>query len=134
MTDDTLTPNIPEIVDEVRRVFERYEAALTVNNVEELDALFWDSPHTIRYSLRGNGYGYGEIQRHRREKSVGPGLKESELRVEILTFGKDMAIVNQEFATHGSDDIGRQSQTWVRMEAEGWQVVAAHVSMLAPDA
>jgi hypothetical protein len=30
----------------------------------------------------------------------------------------------------GSERTGRQSQTWVRT-AEGWRVVAAHVSLLA---
>ena len=36
-----------------------------------------------------------------------------------------------EFRRDGSARIGRQSQTWVRI-AEGWRVVAAHVSLLAP--
>ena len=31
----------------------------------------------------------------------------------------------------GSDRIGRQSQTWVRMPGVGWRVVAAHVSLMA---
>src|SRR5215831_9557435 len=43
--------NIPEVVAEVRALFERYEQALVDKNVEVLDATFWDSPHTIRYSL-----------------------------------------------------------------------------------
>ena len=46
MTD--LTPNIPEVVDEVRALFERYEQALIDKNVEVLDSTFWNSPHTIR--------------------------------------------------------------------------------------
>ena len=49
MTD--LTPNIPEVVAEVRALFERYEQALIDKDVDVLDATFWDSPHTIRYAL-----------------------------------------------------------------------------------
>ena len=43
-----LTPNIPEVVEEVRQVFERYEQALIDKDVDVLDATFWESPHTIR--------------------------------------------------------------------------------------
>ena len=37
------------------------------------------------------------------------------------------------FRRSGSPKIGRQSQTWVRLPA-GWQVVAAHVSLIDPPA
>ena len=40
--------NIPEVVAEVEKVFRRYEHALVNNDVAELDALFWKSPHTLR--------------------------------------------------------------------------------------
>jgi hypothetical protein len=30
------------------------------------------------------------------------------------------------------DKVGRQSQSWVRMPGQGWRVVAAHVSLIAP--
>ena len=45
----------------------------------------------------------------------------------ITTFGRDLAVANTESTRPGSDVIGRQSQTWVRMP-EGWRIVAAHVS------
>ena len=38
------TPNIPEIVAEVRELFERYESALEAKDVAVLDATFWNSP------------------------------------------------------------------------------------------
>ena len=59
MTDSTA--NLPEVVEEVRALFERYEQALEDKNVDVLDATFWDSPHTIRYALHENGYGFAEI-------------------------------------------------------------------------
>ena len=39
-----LTPNLPDVVSEVRALFERYEQALVDKNVDVLDATFWDSP------------------------------------------------------------------------------------------
>jgi hypothetical protein len=33
------------------------------------------------------------------------------------------------FRREGSNHVGRQSQTWVRMPL-GWRVVAAHVSLM----
>lgn len=122
------TPNIPEVVEEVRALFERYETALEEKDVEVLDATFWRSPHTIRYALHENGYGFDEIHAHRLRRPPGPGLKEERLRLEILTLGRDFATVNLEFKVRGKELVGRQSQTWVRFEDLGWKVVAAHVS------
>jgi hypothetical protein len=59
------TPNIPEVVAEVRALFERYEQALVDKDVDVLDATFWDSPHTIRYALNEHGYGFAAIHAHR---------------------------------------------------------------------
>ena len=44
MSAQDLTPNIPEVVEELRQIFERYEQALTDKNVDLLDATFWRSP------------------------------------------------------------------------------------------
>ncbi len=123
-----LTPNLPEIVEEVREVFERYETALVEKDIAVLDATFWESPHTIRYAMHENGYGFEEIHRHRVARPAGPGIKEARRRLEILTLGRDHAVVNLEFKVRGRDLIGRQSQTWARFPELGWKVVAAHVS------
>jgi hypothetical protein len=125
-----VTPNIPEVVAEVRARFERYEQALIDKDVAVLDAAFWDSPHTIRYALTENGYGFAEIHAHRVRRPPGPGIKERRVRLEILTLGRDLAIVNLEFKVRGRELIGRQSQTWVRFPDLGWKVVAAHVSTM----
>ena len=125
-----LTPNIPEVVAEVRALFERYEQALVDKDVEVLDRTFWDSPHTIRYSFAEHGYGFGEIHAHRVRRPPGPGIKEQRRRLEILTLGRDVATVSLEFKVRGQDRIGRQSQTWVRFPDQGWKVVSAHVSAI----
>jgi hypothetical protein len=128
MTD--VTPNIPEVVADVRARFERYEQALIDKDVLVLDATFWDSPHTIRYALHENGYGFAEIHAHRVRRPPGPGIKEKRIRLEILTLGRDLATVNLEFKVRGRELIGRQSQTWVRFPGLGWKVVSAHVSTM----
>ncbi len=128
MTPRDLTLNLPETVEEIRGLFERYEKALEDKDVDVLDDTFWRSPHTIRYALHENGYGFDEIHKHRVGRPAGPGIKERRLRLEILTLGRDFATVNLEFKVRGQDMVGRQSQTWVRFPDEGWKVVAAHVS------
>ena len=126
MTD--LTANIPEVVEEIRERFERYERALVDKNVDVLDATFWNSPNTIRYALHENGYGFDEIHAHRVRRPAGTNIKEQRIRLEILTLGRDYATVNLEFKVRGRDLVGRQSQTWVRFPDVGWKVVSAHVS------
>jgi hypothetical protein len=127
-----LTPNIPDVVAEVRELFERYEQALVDKDVEVLDRTFWNSPHTIRYALNEHGYGFDEIHAHRVRRPPGQGIKERRIRLEILTLGRDLATVNLEFKVRGHDLIGRQSQTWVRFPDQGWKVVSAHVSTMNP--
>ena len=129
MTAD-LIPNTLEVVAEVRDLFERYELALINKDVEVLDATFWNSPHTIRYALNENGYGFDEIHAHRVARPPGPGIKERRIRLEINTLGRDIATTNLEFKVRGKDLIGRQSQTWVRFPDLGWKVVSAHVSTM----
>ena len=125
-----LEPNIPEVVEEVRGLFERYEQALIDKSVDVLDATFWQSPHTIRYAMHENGYGFAEIHAHRVARPPGPGIKERRIRLEILTLGRDIATVNLEFKIRGKDLVGRQSQTWVKFPDTGWKVIAAHVSTM----
>ena len=124
------TPNLPEVVEEVRARFERYERALVEKDVDVLDDTFWRSPHTIRYAMHENGYGFDEIHAHRVRRPPGPGLKERRLRLEILTLGRDFATVNLEFKVRDRERTGRQSQTWVRFPDLGWKVVSAHVSIV----
>ena len=125
-----MVANIPEVVAEIRGLFERYEQALIDRNVDVLDATFWNSPHTIRYALHENGYGFSEIHAHRVARPPGPGIKEKRIRLEVLTLGRDFATVSLEFKVRGRPLIGRQSQTWVRFPGAGWKVVSAHVSTM----
>ena len=127
---DLLEVNKQDVVNEIQHLFETYETALINKDVEVLDNTFWDSEHTIRYAMHENGYGFDEIHQHRVSRKKGPGIKEERRRLEILTLGDSFATVNLEFKIRGTEDIGRQSQTWVKFPATGWQVVTAHVSTM----
>ena len=120
--------NLPDVLADVTVQSDRYEQALVTNDVAVLDELFWDSPHTLRYGATENLYGYAEIGAFRATRPA-QGLQRTVLKSVITTYGRDMATVNLEFQRHGSDMTGRQSQTWMRT-AQGWRVVAAHVSLL----
>ncbi|HEY2257248.1 MAG TPA: oxalurate catabolism protein HpxZ [Variovorax sp.] len=124
----TLPINLPEVLAEVTAAFDRYEDALVHNQVEVLDELFWDSPHTLRYGATENLYGYDEIRAFRAARPA-TGLARQILRTAITTYGHDFATAHVEFRREGSTKTGRQSQTWMRT-AQGWRVVAAHVSLL----
>ena len=126
-----VTVNRPEVVAEITALFERYERALVEKDVAVLDATFWDSPHTIRFALHENCYGFAEVHAARVAADPPPGgTKEARIRLEILTLGSDFATVNLEFKPRGKPGIGRQSQTWMRLPDRGWKVVSAHVSIM----
>ena len=120
--------NRPDVVAEVVRAFERYEAALVGNDVAVLDELFWDSALAVRYGATENLYGHAAIAAFRAARPAA-GLARRATRTLITTFGADFATANMEFERAGGAQQGRQSQTWVRMR-EGWRIVAAHVSLL----
>jgi hypothetical protein len=130
MKDSKMTPaiNLPDVLAEVTAAFERYEDALVRNQVEVLDELFWNSPHTLRYGATENLYGFEEIRAFRAARPA-QGLAREIVRTVITTYGHDFATANVEFRREGSPKTGRQSQTWLRT-ADGWRVVAAHVSLM----
>ncbi len=118
--------NIPDAVAEVTAAFERYEQALSTNDLDTIDALFRDSPLTLRYGPNGTLLGHAAISAFRRARDI-KGVERTLKNTIITTFGRDLAVANTESDRPGSDVTGRQSQTWVRMP-EGWRIVSAHVS------
>jgi hypothetical protein len=118
--------NIPEVVDEVSEAFMRYERALSTNDVETIDALFWNSPLTLRYGPNGTLQGHAAISAFRRARHI-LGIKRTLRNTVITTFGRDYAVANTESDRPTDRARGRQSQTWVRM-SEGWRIASAHVS------
>jgi hypothetical protein len=123
---DPIEINLPDVVTEIKAVFEKYETALINNDVPVLDQLFWQSPHTIRYGVTENLYGYEAIAAFRSNRPS-TGLQRTLKNTVITTYGRDFATVNTEFER--PNQSGRQSQTWLRTPG-GWRVVSAHVSLL----
>ncbi|MET0547130.1 MAG: oxalurate catabolism protein HpxZ [Caulobacterales bacterium] len=120
--------NDAETLAEVEAAFAAYEAALMANDLTTLDALFWDSPLTIRFGPGQNLYGFEAIAAFRVGR-VGGSPQRAISNTVITTFGKDFATANTEFQRIGAPRPGRQTQTWVRTDS-GWRVVSAHVSFL----
>ena len=120
--------DLPEVIAEVRAVFDRYEAALLANDVPVLDELFWDDPRALRYGVGENLHGHAAIAAFRRARATGP-FSRALVRTEIHAFGRDFAVANTEYLREGFGTPGRESKTLVRM-AQGWRIVAAHVSLL----
>lgn len=121
--------NLPEIRAEVEQAFAVYERALVSNDIDTLDALFWDSQITIRYGSGENLYGIEAIRAFRAARSAF-GLERSLDRTVITTYGRDMATASTLFRRDNAPGkIGRQMQTWMRTDI-GWKVVAAHVSII----
>lgn len=123
-----LAINLPHIVDEVRAVFDRYEAALTSNDVPVLEELFWNAPQVTRYGVGENLHGWQEISAFRRARRTGP-FQRRLMRTVITTFGTDFATANTEYLREGHDRPGRETKTLVRTPL-GWRIVSAHVSLL----
>ncbi|OYW97649.1 MAG: DUF4440 domain-containing protein [Rhizobiales bacterium 32-66-8] len=125
-----LATNDPETLAEVEAVFHRYEAALLRHDPQALDAMFLPATHTVRYGVAEVQYGIEEVRKFRATQSP---FERSLSHTVITTFGHDVAVASTLF--HRPDfpgQTGRQTQTWIRTDA-GWQIAAAHVSMMNGD-
>lgn len=124
-----MTPEVnrPDVVDEVRTVFEAYEAALVGHDVTALNEFFWDSPHVVRFGVADRQHGRDEIAAFRAAASPPP--PRTVQNTVVTTFGADVAVVTTEFRSPGDSRIGRQSQFWLRLDG-GWRIVSAHVSIV----
>ncbi len=121
--------DLPDILAEVRAQFESYERALVTNDVEALDSFFLDDERSIRYGGGENLYGHAQIKAFRAARSPA-GLARTLKRTVITSYGRDFAIASTLFHRDSfPGKIGRQMQSWVRMD-KGWRIVAAHVSMI----
>lgn len=121
--------DIPDVKAELQAAFDLYETALTTNDVDTLDALFFEAPTTIRYGGGENLYGYAEIAAFRAGRSPA-GLARTIEKTVITTYGRDFGVASTLFRRDSAvGKVGRQMQTWVRTP-DGWRVVAAHVSLI----
>lgn len=123
---DQVAIDRPDVVAEVREVFDEYERALVTGDVPVLNRLFWDDPRTVRYGVADRQYGSEEIAAWRAaHPSVPPGRRLS--GTTVLALDERTAVVCTLFGYPGSSIEGRQTQVWVRF-TEGWRIASAHVS------
>ena len=116
------------VIDEVSAEFAAYEHALVENDVDRILGFF--APEAIRFGIADQQTGLEEQARWRRAQSdLPPGRRLKDTT--IISYGQDVAVVTTLFGYPGSDVLGRQSQTWVRLPA-GWRIVTAHVSEPRP--
>ena len=121
--------DLPDVIAEVTAAFNRYEKALTTNDVAVLDETFRVDPRTIRYGTTEILYGHDEIAAFRAARSPA-GLARTISKTVITAYGRDCAVASTLFhrATLPGK-VGRQMQSWVKF-SDGWRVVAAHVSVI----
>ena len=122
--------NRPDVLAEVTEKFLAYEHAINTNDVEVLDGSFLESDLTVRFGMSEELWSYDEIKAFRRTRNTA-GTPRQLIRYAITTYGDCLAVANAVFRREGVDKIGRQSQTWVKFD-DGWKVVTAHVSLVAP--
>jgi hypothetical protein len=121
--------DLPEVLREVSEQFARYEKALVSNDVAVLDELFRNDARTLRYGIAENLHGYDAITAFRAARSPA-GLMRKTAQTVITSYGRDTAVASTLFYRDSAPGrVGRQMQTWVRF-AEGWRIVAAHVSII----
>ncbi|WP_115526777.1 MULTISPECIES: oxalurate catabolism protein HpxZ [Xanthomonas] len=118
--------DLPEVIAQVTAAFYVYESALMRDDIAAMDALFHAAPSTVRYGVGEVLYGIDAIRAFRIGRGGSPQRQLA--HVEVHSYGQDCATAHAEFVREGSSARGRQSQSWVRF-ADGWKVVAAHVSL-----
>lgn len=113
---------------EVTAIFHAYEAALMRNDVQALNAYFWDDDRVTRYGIADRQLGHAELVAYRASVTA-PTFTRALHNVRITAFGDDTAVAMCEFTRSDTPLRGFQTQTWVRMP-QGWKIVSAHVSMI----
>ena len=123
--------NDPATVAELAALYPLYETALVTNDVPTLTAMFWDSPHVMRFGVTENLYGTAELEAFRKSRPS-TALARTVKRLDNDAYGNDHGSITLECERTTPDGRiikGRQSQVWTRLP-EGWRIVAAHVSLL----
>lgn len=118
----------PQVLAEVHGAFARYEQALVSNDIEVLDELFWHDPRTVRLGAGENLYGIDAIREFRAARPAA-GLARTLRNTVITCYGDSFAVCSTEFTREGSERIGRQQQSWVKLDGQ-WRIVAAQVSLM----
>jgi hypothetical protein len=119
--------NRPDVLAEVTARFLDYERAINENDIAALDEAFLDSAHTVRLGMTEELWSHDEIKAFRRSRNTA-GIRRELVKYVITTYGDRLAVANAIFRRPNVPKLGRQSQTWVKLDGV-WKVVSAHVSL-----
>ncbi len=124
-----MTPDLPLVVAGLQDAFERYERALIAHDLEAMAAAFIDDERVVRFGIADRQHGAGELARWRAAQlPLPPGRTLFETAVH--TWGESFGVVTTCFCYPGRALLGRQSQTWTRIDGS-WRIVSAHVSEIS---
>lgn len=116
------------VLQEVLACFQAYEAAFMANDVDALNAFFWEDPRTTRYGIQDRQWGHAALVAYR-AATPAPNFTRRLEHLRLHAFGPDHAVAQVEFVRSDTPLRGFQTQTWVRLP-QGWRIVSAHVSMI----
>jgi ketosteroid isomerase-like protein len=119
--------NRPDVLAEVQAAYRRYEDALLAADAKTLDELFWDDPLLIRFGAGDIQFGHHAVAALNARRRLNPERVLTD--TVVTTFGNDFATATTLYTDVPEGQIGRQMQSWART-ANGWRVVAAHVSVI----
>lgn len=125
---DERSIDAPEVLADLQRVFDDYERALMGNDVDALNAFFWQDARVTRYGIGDRQWGIDELVAYRATVPA-PAFTRRLEHLKLHAFGPDLAVAQVEFVRSDTPLRGFQTQTWARL-AGGWKIVAAHVSMI----
>ncbi|MCX5514964.1 DUF3225 domain-containing protein [Kaistia algarum] len=119
--------NRPDVLAEVQAAYRRYEDALLAADARTLDELFWNDPRLIRFGAGDIQFGHRAVAALNARRRLNPERVLTD--TVVTTFGSDFATATTLYTDVPEGQIGRQMQSWART-ADGWRVVAAHVSVI----
>jgi hypothetical protein len=113
-------------VAELRDAFEEYERALVEHDLEAMAAAFVVDEELVRFGISDRQQGATELAQWRAaQPPLPPGR--SLFETVVRTWGDEFGVVTTCFRYPGRPFVGRQSQTWLRIDGK-WRIVSAHVS------
>ena len=113
---------------EVSLLSDEYEAALMRNDLDAMNAAFWDSPAVLRFGISDMQFGFDDVVAWRRSATPVSADRWTITKT-VLALAPGVVAVDLTFQNGHAPMLGRQSQTWVR-RPEGWRIARAHVSVI----
>ena len=94
---------------EVTAAFAAYETALMTNDVDALDAFFWNSPLALRFGVGKSLFGYDAIAAFRASRGGSP--QRVLQSTQITCFNNSYAVATTEFKREGKSASGGKARS-----------------------